>query len=109
MLNTYTVIAETYRAARNLLEVEGFPCLSRQYQCAYWNSHILQNCSVYDQHNNSVPPGEGAPADQDPRAMVASSLASVQSSILEGTLGDRYDECTGRTGFCQPPTSLISQ
>lgn len=87
-IKSYTLMREFRRHIRETRN----PCGATIYECAYWNAHVLDNCTVYDSFSDSGASGFGG--------VLVEYLAHTQTSILEQEVDE---DC-----YCEVPESFNS-
>ncbi len=106
-ISMYTIADELRNEAINLVQAQNQgTCMSYAHECAYWNSHVLSNCSAYDTApSRGSGTGEEGPGNV-PSIAEARLLALVQRNVLERQWGYRRF-CLGNKQFCPIPTVLL--
>ena len=96
-IKLYIIVYELRIVVKDLvIRDEGLDCLSTKFQCAYWNSHVLGNCSAYESLGAVSPGGSGDKGEE----LEAEDLASVQNRILQPIY---RRSCRGNDSLCRVP------
>ena len=96
-IKVYILVRELRSEVRDLLFQEGLRCFSTRFESAFWNSHVLGNCSAYESLSTASPVESDLDRDLKKEA---EDLAYIQDHILQPTY-NRF--VRGNASFCEIP------